>query len=142
MRASQGMGGSMGRHFNDMGDMGGKMGQSMRGSMGGSIGGSMGRSSMDMKRSMIGSGSMMNDQKGMAPSNNLDDMSNPFGANFNSRMSSNQKMNSDTDFRSGFVIGGGRGGFDEDSFGGGNAGRSSMNVGGFDEDSFGGGNAG
>merc|ERR1719319_2106775 len=98
---------------------------------------------------MIGSGSMMNGQRGMAPSNNLDDMSNPFGANFNSRMSSNQKMNSNTDFRSGFVIGGGRGGFDEDSFGGGNSGRSSINVGGsgFERDrglkqSFGGGRDG
>ena len=99
--------------------------------MGGSMGGSMGRnpsSSMDVRRSMMNEMRERGDQRGINSSNNLDDLSNPFGANFDSRMSSNQKMNSDSDFRSGLVIGGGRGRFDpgEDSIGGGNSGRSSI----------------
>ena len=76
----------------------------------------------DMNLNMRGRGDMRMEMGGMTHSDNLDDMSNPFG-NISNKKTFPSNQNSKGDFRTGFVIGGGgrsQGGFDpeEESYGG------------------------
>ena len=147
----QGMMDNMGMNFSsrNMGMMGSMsmmssrvtpslMGMKTRNSMGGRsieslekdfIGGNM-----DMRNGLMGSRPMMSDMNlnmrgrgdmrmgGRTLSDNLDDMSNPFGS-ISNKKNFPTNLNSEGDFRTGFVAGGGRrsqGGFDpeEESYGG------------------------
>ena len=142
MSSSQGMIGSMSM----MSSQGPPsiMGMNTRNNMGGGSIESLERNFMggniDMRKGLMGSRPMMSDMNlnmrgggdmrmgGMTCSDNLDDMSNPFGS-ISNKKTFPSKINSKGDFRTGFVIGrGGRsqGGFDpaeEESYGGHSGGR-------------------